>query len=98
MVLAPVHLLVPAQQSEPSWPQGLHMPTLLHTVLGAVHTPLPVLPTQQDEPRPPHSPHAPLLQMPLPSPTQEPPGARQIPETQQPPPLQLVPSQQGMPA
>jgi hypothetical protein len=43
-------------------------------------------------------PHDPSLQIPFPRPTQEAPGDMQMPATQQPLALQLLPSQQGIPA
>ncbi len=99
IALAALHFppLALPQQGEPSSPHLVQLPPL-HTELGEVHTLAPVLLVQQGRPGPPQVPHTPLLQIPPPSPTQEPPSAMQIPETQQPPPVQVLPSQQGSPA
>src|SRR5512138_124721 len=91
-----LHLPAPppalAQQGEPSSPHWVQVPAL-QVVPAAVQTPVP----QQGKPAPPQVPQAPALQVPSPKPTQAPPGAMQIWDTQQPSPLQPLPSQQGRP-
>jgi hypothetical protein len=95
-VQVPVLLVVVPQHAKPKVPHLAQVPPL-HLVSAAVQTPPAGVDPQQGWPGPPQLPHEPSLQMPLPNPTQGPPGDRQIPETQHAPPPQELPSQQGMP-
>ena len=93
---SPVPPVALGQQAVPRSPHFAQVPPA-HFVLGAVQTPAPVLSGQQSWPCPPQLPHEPALHTPLPRPTQLPPSAMQMPETQQPPLLQLLPLQHGVP-